>query len=129
MLKDSKPKINVVEKRWVRVLPFIFKLRWMNIWCKNQNRKETGFMWPLWNKAIIVNIWRAKVDNSINRTCPLYNNEEESTLHIFWQSYHAQHAWEYIQGIVCELAYGNKPSWVVVLLHWKQCVFVAKSPR
>ncbi len=30
MLKDSKPKINVLEKR-VRVFLFTFKLRWMNI--------------------------------------------------------------------------------------------------
>jgi hypothetical protein len=34
MLKDFKPKINLVEKRWVGVFPFTFKLRWMNIWCK-----------------------------------------------------------------------------------------------
>jgi hypothetical protein len=27
MLKDFKPKINVVEKRWAKVLPFTFKLR------------------------------------------------------------------------------------------------------
>jgi len=31
--------------------------------------------------------------------------------------------------MVCELAYSNKPSRVVAPLHWKQCVFVAKSPR
>jgi hypothetical protein len=39
MLKDFKPKINVVENRWVRVFPFTFKLRWMNIWCMTWNRK------------------------------------------------------------------------------------------
>jgi len=64
MLKDSKPKINVVEKKWVRVLHFSFKLKWINIWCKMQNRKKASFMWALWNKAITVN--KAKVDNSIN---------------------------------------------------------------
>jgi hypothetical protein len=31
MLKDSKPKINAVEKRWAWVFPFTFKLRWMKI--------------------------------------------------------------------------------------------------
>ncbi len=30
---------------------------------------------------------------------------------------------------MCELAYGNKPSRVVAPLHWKQCVFAAKSLR
>jgi len=71
MLRDSKPKINVVEKRWVRVLPFSFMLRWMNIWCKTRTRKEAGFIWALWNKAIVVNIWRIKVDNLINQTLPI----------------------------------------------------------
>ncbi len=44
MLKDSKPKINVVEKKWVRVLPFTFKLKWTKNWCKMWNRKNVGFM-------------------------------------------------------------------------------------
>jgi hypothetical protein len=34
MLKISKPKINVVENRWVGVLSFTFKLKWMSILCK-----------------------------------------------------------------------------------------------
>jgi hypothetical protein len=129
MLTDSKPKINVVEKRWIRVFFFTFKLRWTNIWCKMQSRKEAGFMWALWNKPIAVNTWRAKVDNSINQTCPLCSNGEESMLHKFWECCHAQRAWEYKQGIVCELAYDNKPSRVVAPLHWKQCVFASKSPK
>jgi len=40
MLKDFKPKINVVEKRWIGVLLFTFKLRWMNIWCMTHSRKK-----------------------------------------------------------------------------------------
>jgi hypothetical protein len=90
MLRDSKPKINVVEKRWVGALPFTFMLRWMNIWCKMWSRKEAGFMWALWNKAIAINIWRVKVDKSINQTCPLCDNENKSMLHKFWECCHAQ---------------------------------------
>jgi hypothetical protein len=86
-------------------------------------------MWALWNKAIVVNTWRAKVDNLINQTCPLCGNEKESMLHIFWECCHAQWTWEYTQDIVGELAYGNKPSRVVAPLHWKQFVSVAKSPK
>jgi len=129
MLKDFKPKINMMKKRWVGVLPFTFKLRWMNIWSKTRNWKETNFMWALWNKAIVVNTWRTKMDNSINQTCPLCSNKKKFTLHKFWESCHAQWAWEYTQGIVCELAYDNKPSRVVAPLHWKQCVFATRSPR
>ncbi len=49
-------------------------------------------MWALWNKAIIVNAWKAKVDNVINQTCQLCDNEEESTLHKFWECCQAQWA-------------------------------------
>jgi hypothetical protein len=41
-----------------------------------QSRKEVGFMWALWYKAIAINTWRAKVANSINQTCPSCGNEE-----------------------------------------------------
>jgi hypothetical protein len=83
----------------------------------------------MWNKAIAVNTWRAKVDNLINQTCPLCDNEEESTLHKIWECYYAQQAWEYTQDIVSEFAYDNKPSWVVAPLNWKQSVFATKSPK
>ncbi len=124
MLRDFKPKINLVKKRWIRVLLFTFKLKWTNIWCKMRSRKEMGFMWALWNKAIALNTWRLKVNNSIDQTYPLWSNGEKSMLHRFWECCHAQQAWQYTQNIVCELAYDNKPSWVVTPLHWKQCDFV-----
>jgi hypothetical protein len=40
ILRDSKPKNNVLEKRWVGVLPFTFKPKWMNIWCICGVRKK-----------------------------------------------------------------------------------------
>jgi hypothetical protein len=86
-------------------------------------------MWALWNKVIVIKIWKAKVENSINQTCALCGNEKEPTLHKFWECCHAQRTWEYTQGVVCELAYDNKQSLVVGPLHWKQCVFVVKSLR
>jgi len=48
-----------------------------------------GFMWALWNKVIIVNTWKVKVDNSINQICPLWGNEEKSMLHKFWECCYA----------------------------------------
>jgi hypothetical protein len=43
-LRDLKLNINVVEKKWVGVLLFTFKLKWMNIWCKMRSRIKVGFM-------------------------------------------------------------------------------------
>jgi len=55
MLKDFKPKINLVEKRWVGVFPFTFKLRWMNIWCKTPEYERGGLHVGFVEKAIAIN--------------------------------------------------------------------------
>jgi hypothetical protein len=34
MLRSSKPKGNIVEKKWLELLPSNFKLKWSNSWDK-----------------------------------------------------------------------------------------------
>ena len=46
---------NVVEKKWARVLPANYKLRWNNVWDTERIRKEAGLMWMIWHKAVAVN--------------------------------------------------------------------------
>jgi hypothetical protein len=56
MLKSSKPKANIVEKRWPKLLPFTFKMKWSNSWDKHCSKKEVGFISAIWNKAVVVNM-------------------------------------------------------------------------
>lgn len=43
MLRSSKPKANIVEKRWRELLPSNFKLRWSSSWDKHPSKK-VGFI-------------------------------------------------------------------------------------
>jgi hypothetical protein len=56
MLKMAKPRVNIVEKRWLKLLLSSFKLRWANTWSKMHSKKEVGFIWVVWNKAVVVNL-------------------------------------------------------------------------
>ncbi len=40
-VETFKPKINTMEKRWMGLLQPTFKLRWVNTWCKQHNKKNS----------------------------------------------------------------------------------------
>jgi hypothetical protein len=56
MLRMVKPRVNIVEKVWSKLLLSSFKLRWANTWSKMYNMKEVGFIWVVWNKAVVVDL-------------------------------------------------------------------------
>jgi hypothetical protein len=55
MLRMAKPRVNIVEKRWSKLL-LSSKLRWANTWSKMYSKKEVGFIWVVWNKGMVVNL-------------------------------------------------------------------------
>ncbi len=40
LVRDSEPKINIVEKRLPNLLPLNFKFKWTNTWHKDRSTKE-----------------------------------------------------------------------------------------
>ncbi len=66
-LRSSKPKTNIMEKRCNEFLPPSFKLRWTNTWNKQWSKKDVVFIWAIWNKTIVVNVWKAMVDRLFNQ--------------------------------------------------------------
>jgi hypothetical protein len=83
LLRDSKPKVNMVEKRWFGLLPLSYRLRWNNTWHRYRGKKEASFIWAIWNKVMAVNVWRAKANNEIDRGCVLCGDVEKSIPHRF----------------------------------------------
>jgi hypothetical protein len=83
LLRDSKPKVNMVEKRWYGLLPLSYRLRWNNTWHRYCSKKEASFIWAMWNKVMAVNVWRAKANNEIDRGYVLCGDVEESVPHGF----------------------------------------------
>jgi len=66
MSRMTKLKVNVVEKQWDGLFPHNFKLKWNNMWSKPRSKKEARFIWAIWNKTIVVNVWRVRVNISID---------------------------------------------------------------
>jgi hypothetical protein len=71
LLNGSKPKVKLVEKRWFGLLPSCYRLKWNNTWHKYRNKKEASFIWAIWNKVVVVNMWKAKINNKIDHGCVL----------------------------------------------------------
>jgi len=44
MLKMAKPRVNIVEKKWSKLLLSSFKLKYANTWSKMHSRKEASFI-------------------------------------------------------------------------------------
>jgi hypothetical protein len=61
-LNHQNQRANIVEKRWPELLPSTFKMKWSHSWDKHCSKKEVGFISAIWNKVVVVNMWRAIVD-------------------------------------------------------------------
>ncbi len=44
---------------------------------------EVGFIWAIWNEPIAINIWKLKVNETIDKICQMCGNGEEIIVHIF----------------------------------------------
>jgi hypothetical protein len=76
-------------------------------------------MWIVWKKTMVM-----KMDNLINQICPMCEDEGKSILtQILGMQPCTINMGEYMQCIVYELVYDiKKPSQVLALMQWKQCV-------
>ncbi len=52
-------------------------------------------MWATWNKANTMNVWRMRMNGSINQVWLLCEKGDQSIIHRFWECEHAYHAWEF----------------------------------
>jgi hypothetical protein len=77
---------NVIEKKWLGVLPLDFKLRWNNVWDKEQVSKEAWLIWMIWHIVVVVNEWRGIANPMIPQGClDCRDGSVETALHRFWE--------------------------------------------
>ena len=119
---------NVAERKWSGVLPTNFKFRWKTIWDRSRISKETGLLWLIWHRAVVVNVWRDKANLNINIACPMCETDtEESVLHYFWECKYVRQAWSWGSNIIkarTDLLHQtpNEIEW-----NWKQSIFAYKA--
>jgi len=49
------------------------------------SKKDARFIRVVWNKAVVVTLWKAKANGLINQGCLLCGNGEESIMHQLWE--------------------------------------------
>jgi hypothetical protein len=85
---------DLVERKWQGILPLNFRLRWKSVWAKKRTPKEAGLLWLIWHRSVAINVWRARINRNLDRSCPVCpKRSEESVLHRFWECHLAQRAW------------------------------------
>lgn len=61
------------EKKWSRILPLDYKLRWLNTLDKSRTCKKAKLNWTIWHRALAVNAWRGRVQHDLDEQCILCN--------------------------------------------------------
>ncbi len=75
--------VNMVEKRWDGLFTCNFKLKWNNMWTTPRSRIEVRFIWAIWSKVVTVNVWRMRINISIDQLYPLCKNGKKKIMHRF----------------------------------------------
>lgn len=121
---------NPVTRKWAGTLPATFCLRWNTIWLKERIRKEGGLLWQIWHKAVAVNHWRGRIDDAVDKRCPVCpRNTEETILHRFWECEAAKQAWNWAIHIMNILIHGGEAAGPWCPLTWQQGIFSVAIPR
>ena len=101
---------SVVEKKSGGILAPTYKLRWMNTWDKEREKKEAGLLWAIWHMGVAVNAWRGKNQNQLDQCCMICRNgTRETVLHCFWECPAARQTWDWCAAILQRMCLVDQP--------------------
>jgi hypothetical protein len=126
LLRKRLPPLDLTATKWANTLPANFRFGWSTVWAKERGKKEAGFMWQIWHKAVAVNVWRGRISDNIDTRCPCCNSgAEESIIHRFWYCQPAHQTWEFINNLTCYLGSESNDG---PNLNWEQAIFSSQPP-
>lgn len=100
LLNDRQRLSILIQEKWENVLHKTLQPKWSDVWLQAHAKKELGFIWALWYKALAVNEWCTNVSWEFDLTCMVCKLELPWTiLHPFWEYPCAQEAWVWALGI------------------------------
>jgi hypothetical protein len=103
---------DLASRKWHPILQARFRFQWDDAWDSFQARKEAMLIWQLWHKVVAVSVWRGRIPNSVDQSCPMCDPPEKKTvLHRFWSCVTAQHLWTYSTNLLNRLAKSPITSW------------------
>jgi hypothetical protein len=120
LLQQRQPPLQLLRRKWSEALPGDFRFQWSTVWDHERQ---------IWHKAVAVNVWRGKISQRINVSCPMCGaSQSETVLHRFWECDSSQQIW---YSINCLLKHLAAPAADVVwdMPDWKQTIFAQRPPR
>lgn len=96
---------------------------------QQEKEKEKTFIWSKQNKAVAVNLWRARFIQDVDNKCVVCNaNILETIAHRYGDCQSAQRAWYFSIGIAntMEATPGQKEHWKH--MDWQHGIFEKRFP-
>jgi hypothetical protein len=73
ILRTRHPPFTLAISKWAQVLPRDFQFPWADVWDVEQARKESGLLWRLAHRTVVVNVWHSVISSTIILDCPVCN--------------------------------------------------------
>ena len=111
-LKHPPPRSIIIKLHGILTPRLKLKLR--NVWDITRSRKEGGYVWSIWHKAVAINAWRARFIQDIKNEYHLWMVDTTKTIaHRFRDCRFAKRAWDFSVGILNTMItqLGQKGPW------------------
>ncbi|KAG0571902.1 hypothetical protein KC19_VG052100 [Ceratodon purpureus] len=118
-----------ISVKWAGLVPGTYTPDWQSLWSAARPRKEAGFLWSFYHKAIAVNKWRHRSHPLTSAACPACDQgPSESLLHCFFECPAARLAWDWAQTVLYALAGISRASMPWPRFSWDQCLMGTALP-
>ena len=98
--------------------------KWTEVWKSTRSKKEAGFMWSLWHRAVATNSWRGRFLPNVDQSCPSCQlGCVETYTHCFFDCRNAKTVWNYCFYIIHVLQKGLHNVAPPKSFSFQQCLF------
>jgi hypothetical protein len=102
-LLHNRQVLKKSQHKWQQEYLINFQLDWKDPWLKDRGKKEGGFLWSIWHRAVATNTWRAVISEVV-LDCPSCDLRlEENFLHRFYFCPQVKIAWAFAFTIIYRL--------------------------
>lgn len=121
LITAKKELKKTIQHKWRQEYPINFQVDWKDPWRKDRAKKEGGFLWATWHRAVATNTWRAVIAEVV-LDCPCCTRHmAETFMHRFYHCPQVQAAWAFAFTIIHRLQrQGTTP---IPAFSFEQCIF------
>ncbi|KAL6141307.1 hypothetical protein ACLB2K_059597 [Fragaria x ananassa] len=99
-------------------------LLWKALWKLKTPPKLKTFYWSLLHKKLLTNVQRVRRNFTADKSCPIYNNADETLLHLFRDCPRSSAIWnEFLSpGPILNFFTQNQDNWIAAQVHCRSVI-------